>query len=194
MFSTYEADYSIFIGHMWRDLLLSSEKRGIINRGLHGDRRGHNAQTLSLIEELNYDICYCSRKLLNNSGNNTGSCYNQILPNVSSLVARKKGLQNNVTFVHAQTLKEVKYILKTALGVSNEYYQHCTTLLIYGSRQGATNSHGIWLTTSSTIRDIYEQSANGTEFVSPDNAIILVFAILGFVVDVTNQVNMFLDN
>eukprot|EP00957_Ditylum_brightwellii_P145386 11071152-Ditylum_brightwellii.AAC.1 len=35
------------------DLLSSSEKRGTLNRGLHGGRHGHNAQTLSLIEELN---------------------------------------------------------------------------------------------------------------------------------------------
>eukprot|EP00957_Ditylum_brightwellii_P065686 4982101-Ditylum_brightwellii.AAC.1 len=49
---------------MWKDSLSSSEKRGTLNRGLHGGRRGHDAQTLSLIEELKYDICYCSRKSL----------------------------------------------------------------------------------------------------------------------------------
>eukprot|EP00957_Ditylum_brightwellii_P037738 2854158-Ditylum_brightwellii.AAC.1 len=50
--SIYNADYSVFIGIMWKDLLSSSEKRGALNRDLHGDRRSHNAQTLSLIEEL----------------------------------------------------------------------------------------------------------------------------------------------
>eukprot|EP00957_Ditylum_brightwellii_P174930 13319954-Ditylum_brightwellii.AAC.1 len=119
-------------------------------------------------DELKYDMCYCSRKSCINFDNDAASCYNQILPNVSSLVARKKVLHKNVTFVHAQTLKEAKYRLKTALGVSNEYYQHCTTFLIYSSGQEATNSPGIWLTICSTIGDIYEQSANGAEFISPD--------------------------
>eukprot|EP00957_Ditylum_brightwellii_P046213 3506599-Ditylum_brightwellii.AAC.1 len=81
-----------------------------------------------------------------------------------------------------------------ALGVSNEYYQHCTTFPIYGSEQGATNSLDIWLTISSTVGVIYEQSANGEEFISPDKAIALVFAILGFVDYVANQVNVFTDN
>jgi hypothetical protein len=60
--SLYKADYSVFIGLMWKDLLSSSEKRGTLNRGLHRGRCSHDAQTLSLIEELKYDICYCSRK------------------------------------------------------------------------------------------------------------------------------------
>jgi len=73
----------------------------------------------------------------------------------SSLVARENGLHKNVTFFHAQTLEQAKYRLKTALGVSEEYYQACTTFPIYGSGQGATKSLGIWLTISSTIGDIY---------------------------------------
>eukprot|EP00957_Ditylum_brightwellii_P087748 6681729-Ditylum_brightwellii.AAC.1 len=81
-----------------------------------------------------------------------------------------------------------------ALGVSGEYYQLCTTFLIYGSGEGATNSPCIWLIISSTIGVIYEQSTNGVEFISPDNAITLVLAILGFVDDFTNQVNKFTDN
>eukprot|EP00957_Ditylum_brightwellii_P174396 13278616-Ditylum_brightwellii.AAC.1 len=96
---------------------------------------------------------------------------NCILPNATSLVGRKKGLHKNVTFVHVHTLKEAKYKLQTALGVSEEYYQHCITFPIYDSGQGETNSPGIWLILSSTIGDAYEQSANGAKFISPDQAI-----------------------
>eukprot|EP00957_Ditylum_brightwellii_P014376 1081910-Ditylum_brightwellii.AAC.1 len=86
------------------------------------------------------------------------------------------------------------FTLKTALGVSDKYYQHCTTFPIYGSSQGATNLPGIWLTISSIIGDIYEQSANSAEFISPGNAIALVLEIHGFVDNVTNQANMFTDD
>eukprot|EP00957_Ditylum_brightwellii_P211581 15366339-Ditylum_brightwellii.AAC.1 len=175
--SIYKANYSIFIGLMWKDLLYSSKKWGTLNRGLHGGWCSHNAQTLFLIKELKYDICYCSRKLLINFDNDAASCYDWTLPTVSSLVARKKGLHKNVTFVHAQTLKEAKYRLQNRI-----------------SGQGAINSPGIWLTISSAIGDIYDQSANGGEFISTNNAIALVLAILGFIDDVTNQVNEFTDN
>eukprot|EP00957_Ditylum_brightwellii_P165616 12607714-Ditylum_brightwellii.AAC.1 len=49
-----------------RDLLLSSEQCGTINKGLHEGRHGHDAQMLSLIEELKYDKCYYSMKSLIN--------------------------------------------------------------------------------------------------------------------------------
>eukprot|EP00957_Ditylum_brightwellii_P055807 4228499-Ditylum_brightwellii.AAC.1 len=93
-----------------------SEKWGTINRGLHGGRKGHDAQTLSLIKELKYDISYSSWKTLINFDNDAALCYNRILPNISSLIAHKKGMSHDVTFVHANTLDEAKYQLKTALG------------------------------------------------------------------------------
>eukprot|EP00957_Ditylum_brightwellii_P047109 3577486-Ditylum_brightwellii.AAC.1 len=175
--SIYNAEYSVLIDLMWKDLLSSSGKRSTLNRGLHGGRCGHEAQTLSLIEELKYNICYCSRKSLVNFDNGT-----------------EKGSHKNVTIAYAQMLEQAKYRLETALGVSEEYYQHFTTFLICSSGQKATNSLSIWLTISSTIGDIYEQSANGTEFISPDKAISLVLAILGFVDNITNQDNVFTDN
>eukprot|EP00957_Ditylum_brightwellii_P140674 10715676-Ditylum_brightwellii.AAC.1 len=87
---------------------------------------------------------------------------------MSSLVARKFGLHKNITFVHTTTLDQAKYCLKTALGVSDKYYQHCQLYPIYGSGQGATNSPQTWLIISSTLFDMFEESAHGATFVSPD--------------------------
>eukprot|EP00957_Ditylum_brightwellii_P167516 12751870-Ditylum_brightwellii.AAC.1 len=67
-----------------------SEKQGPINRGLNGGRKGHDAKTLFLFEELKYDISYSIRKTLINFDNDAASCYDQILPYISSLIARKK--------------------------------------------------------------------------------------------------------
>eukprot|EP00957_Ditylum_brightwellii_P045728 3469395-Ditylum_brightwellii.AAC.1 len=67
---------------------------------------------LSLIEELKYDISYNSRKALIYFDNDATSRYDQILPNVSSLIARKKGMSQDVIFVHANTLEEANIDLK----------------------------------------------------------------------------------
>eukprot|EP00957_Ditylum_brightwellii_P209498 15361996-Ditylum_brightwellii.AAC.1 len=73
------------------------------------------------------------------------------------------------------------------LGVSDDYYTHCELFPIYGSGQGATNLSHIWLAIRSTICDIYNEYAKGEEFVSPDQAIQVLLAILGFVDDMNNQ-------
>eukprot|EP00957_Ditylum_brightwellii_P188888 14378333-Ditylum_brightwellii.AAC.1 len=116
-----------------------------------------------------------------------------ILPGIISIILKEfnvmKPIASSIDTSNSVTISTI-----TGEGVSDKYYQHCTTFPIYGSGQGATNSLGIWLTITSTIRETYEQSANGDEFISPDNAITLVLAILGFMDDVTNQVNEFTDN
>eukprot|EP00957_Ditylum_brightwellii_P146869 11181394-Ditylum_brightwellii.AAC.1 len=43
----------------------------------------------ALVEELKYDISYNFRKSLIDFDNDAASCYNHILLNISSLVARK---------------------------------------------------------------------------------------------------------
>eukprot|EP00957_Ditylum_brightwellii_P162244 12353773-Ditylum_brightwellii.AAC.1 len=47
---------------------------------------------------------------------------------------------------------------------------------------------------SSTICDIYEEPAHGAEFISPDQDVSILLVLLGFVGDVTNQVNKFCQN
>eukprot|EP00957_Ditylum_brightwellii_P002728 209666-Ditylum_brightwellii.AAC.1 len=36
-------------------------------------------------------------------------------------------------FMHALTLAEAKFKLKTALGISEDFYQHCKAFPIYGA-------------------------------------------------------------
>ena len=91
-------------------------------------------------------------------------------------------------------MEKAKYCLKTALGVSDEYYQHCQLYPIYGSGQGATNSPQTWLIISSTLCDMFEESAHGATFVSPDQVHQVLLAILGLVNDANNQENEFRNN
>eukprot|EP00957_Ditylum_brightwellii_P168645 12836166-Ditylum_brightwellii.AAC.1 len=51
-----------------------------------------------------------------------------------------------------------------ALGVSNDYYQHCEVFPIYDTGQGSTNLPTIWLIMSSTLFDIHEELSNGATF------------------------------
>eukprot|EP00957_Ditylum_brightwellii_P057691 4374455-Ditylum_brightwellii.AAC.1 len=70
-------------------------------------------------------ISHCSQNPLVNFDNDAAACYDRIIPNAANLIGRKKGLHRNITFGHATTLAEAKFKLKEALGVSNDYYQHC---------------------------------------------------------------------
>jgi hypothetical protein len=190
----YEHDFGLFLALYWKQMLQSSEARGSINAGQYGGRAGMEAQSLVFLEELKTEICYLSRKSLVNFDNDAASCYDRIIPSLASLIGRKKGLHRNIVYVHATTLQEAKYKLKTAMGVSDDFYQHCSSYPIYGTGQGSTNSPVIWIIISSTLFDIHNQKAHGATFCSPDQSMSISFSIVGFVDDSNCQTNHFLSN
>eukprot|EP00957_Ditylum_brightwellii_P172890 13162357-Ditylum_brightwellii.AAC.1 len=147
-----------------------------------------------MIEELKNNICHCSCKSLINFDNDATACYDRIVPNINDLIGQKKGLHRNLTFVHALTLAEAKFKLKTALGVSDDFYQHCQAFPIYGTGQGSTNSPTIWLIISSILFDIHEKLGKYATFCNPMQLIYVHITIVEFVDDTIGQTNKFDDN
>eukprot|EP00957_Ditylum_brightwellii_P009501 716574-Ditylum_brightwellii.AAC.1 len=122
-------------GITWQNLIKSSEKQQTLNISQVGGCPGCDANMLTVVEELKTDNCQCSRKVLINFDNNTALCYDQIIPNLTNLIGRKKRLHHNTMFVHLKKLSEEKYKLNTELGASKDFYQCCSVFLIYGTGQ-----------------------------------------------------------
>jgi hypothetical protein len=111
-----------------------------------------------------------------------------------SLIGRKFGLHKNVVFVHALTLEETKYKLKTSLGVSEEFYASCTAFPIYGTGQGSGNSPAIWCIVSSVLFASHQDKGHGAYFCTPDQEMLVSLSMVGFVDDSTGQTNSFVEN
>mmetsp|Transcript_30358 Transcript_30358/g.72755 ORF Transcript_30358/g.72755 Transcript_30358/m.72755 type:complete len:2117 (+) Transcript_30358:2729-9079(+) len=190
----YEHDLSIYLALHWKRMMYDAERRGLIHNGQYGGRKGRDPQTLVLYEELKNEICHFSRKNMVNFDNDAASCYDRILPSLASLIGRSKGLHKSVIFVHATTLKEAKFKLKTALGISEKDYSHSDLKPIYGTGQGSTNSPMIWTLVSSVLFDVHTELAYGAEFVSPDGKIRIRTTIVGFVDDANGTVTDFLND
>jgi hypothetical protein len=60
-----------------------------------------------------------------------------------------------------QQLEKSKFKLRTALGESQETYEHTEDTPINGMGQGTCASPAIWLMLSSFLMDIFESKANG---------------------------------
>ncbi len=110
---------------------------------------------------------------------------------MANLMSRKFGMHRKVCFVQGNTLQEIRYKLKTLLGVSDEDYQHCELYPIYGTGQGSGSSPGIWLVISSTLFDCHEQLGHGAQYDSPDRTETQKLNMIGFVDDSAGQVNDF---
>jgi hypothetical protein len=96
--------------------------------------------------------------------------------------------------VNAKTLKEARFHLKTALGISDKFYSHCHAYPIYGTGQGSGHSPFIWCFVSSTFFDCHQAQAHGAIFKSPHHTKSLHITMVGFVDDGTGKVNNFLQD
>jgi hypothetical protein len=136
----YEADFNGLLGIKWKQLLDHASLNDTIHSGQHTACPGHKATTPVFMEALENDAHYSSQKSLINFGNNATSCYDQIISAIASLLDPRHNLHRDVIFVHARTLKEAKYKLKTIIGVPNNFYTHCQLFPIYGTGQESANS------------------------------------------------------
>ena len=65
------------------------------------------------IEEIQNEIARASRKPYTKQDFDATSCYDRIIPWMASMLSCSHGLHQNVCLVHAQTLQEARYLLKT---------------------------------------------------------------------------------
>jgi hypothetical protein len=132
---------------------------------------------------LTYDISFASRRSLFIFDNDASSCYDRIIINLASLISRKYGLNRLVVLVHAKTLQQAQFHLRTKEGISSLSYSHCLQFPIHGSGQGSANSPCIWLFICSTLGDVHQRLAHGASFTSPDETETVKISMVGFVDD-----------
>lgn len=151
----YEADFNALLAIKWRHLVRFAESTSALNEGQYGGRPGCEATSLPLLEELKYDISYLTRRSLFNFDNDASSCYDRIVVPFASLINRKYGQHEKLVALHASTLRQANFYLKTATGLSETTYSHGISSPIHGTGQGSGNSPSIWLLISSTLFDVH---------------------------------------
>jgi hypothetical protein len=187
----YEADFNLILAVKWRQLLRHADAKHLLNEGQYGGRPGCEAQSLTLLEELKYDLSYLTRRTLVNFDNDASSCYDRIIVSLASIINRKYGMHRKTVAIHASTLQDAQFHLKTAAGISTTHYSPSPRFPIHGTGQGSGNSPSIWLFISSTLFDIHKGLAHGAQFVSPDGQHHVHFSMVGFVDDSTGTCNDF---
>lgn len=187
----YEADLNLLLGVKWRKLVHHCIDNSLLNQWQFGGLPGREAITPAFLEELQWEITRTSRRSLARMDFDASSCYDRIIPSISSLVSRSLGQHQSLVCVHARFLHQAKYYLKTKLGISEEYFQHCKISPIYGTGQGSANSPVGWAFISSKLFDIVEQHAHGATFWSPCKEHKIRVCVVGFVDDTNSCVNDF---
>jgi hypothetical protein len=89
-------------------------------------------------------------------------CFDRIVAPVISILNLKNGCPTAAADMHATTLQNAKYHLKTKMGVSDDFYSHSKTIPVYGNGQGAGDSPSQWCQQSAMLFNLYIQCLEGT--------------------------------
>jgi hypothetical protein len=86
-------------------------------------------------------------------------CFDRIIPSLISMLNIKNGCTPEAVKMHADTLINAKYYLKTKNGISEKSYSHTRETPVYGNGQGAGDSPSQWSQESAMLIDLYEREA-----------------------------------
>eukprot|EP00957_Ditylum_brightwellii_P191766 14598695-Ditylum_brightwellii.AAC.1 len=106
-----------------------------------GGQQGKDAQMLTLIEDLKYDISYSSRKDIINFGNDTTSCYDWIIPSLASVFAQKKGLHKNFWLLLKPSTNVARHFRFMAQGKGVPTHQQSGSLSVQHSSKYTNLKH-----------------------------------------------------
>ena len=188
----YEADYNLLLAVKWREALHAAEEAGTIHEGQYGSRPYRQALDPVYLEEMMNEIGRATSKPYIKFDNDASSCYDRILPQLASIASRQQGIPESIAKLNTSTLREARYRLRTALGVSKEHYTHTDDKPIYGTGQGSGNSPIIWCFLSSALFTAHAERAHGAIFTTPTYDHFTKIGMIGFVDDSTGQVNDFM--
>lgn len=180
-----EADYNLLLKQaITRTLMPPLERSGWFSKYQYGSRRTCSASDATFFQAFFHDHLALTRRNAIAFNNDATACFNRLLPNLSNLILQCTGLPTNLAKIHAKVLTTAKYHIKTALGVSEDSYQHTEDSPVYGTGQGATHLPIIWATTSSILYNLHRTHSHGAfvhNGLTEDK-----FSVIGFVDDTNN--------
>jgi hypothetical protein len=104
---------------------------------------------------------------------------------LASLVSQRGGMTKEACNIFLKTLDQMKYHVKTALGISDEFYTTTETRNVHGPGQGGRGSPSIWVTISCLLMECLRGKSIGLKLTDTDGQEIRKMWSSGFVDDIT---------
>jgi hypothetical protein len=77
--------------------------------------------------------------------NDATRCFDHTIVSLAMIAALQLGMPRSAARMHSLVLLHMKYFVKTAHGISNEFYRSQQDFLLYGIGQGSGASPSVWL-------------------------------------------------
>ena len=180
----YEADYNGFLKITWPHRAVhNATKKRTLNYAQGGGQKGRQANHIALQKEMKYQYARLRKTNLATMDNDAKACYDRIIMLLATITSGHYGIPKAARDLQAKAIRQMQFRIKTALGISQDYYEDSNNEPLHGSGQGSGSSGPIWLFISSIIMDCFEDIASGMTMTNIDATTTTKQWIDGFVDD-----------
>jgi len=143
----FEADFNLYMKMQWRkQLVRRASKHMLLNAGRFGSVPNRTSLEPILLTQLTNDNCRILRRNLARFDNDASACFDRIIVPLAMLAARPRcGMSEEAVRIHAETLEQMRYTVKTQHGVSDNSYGGTVDEPLFGTGQGSGASPAAWL-------------------------------------------------
>jgi hypothetical protein len=142
----FEADYNLSLKMIWgKCLVYQGEDNNCFGKQQHGSRPQHQAINVVHMETLTYDLTRILQPSLIMFDNDVTGCFDRIIISLAMIAALRLSMPCSMARMHSSVLLHMKYFVKTAHGISTEFYRVLRNYPLYGTGQGSGASPSVWL-------------------------------------------------
>jgi hypothetical protein len=121
----FEADFNLCLRILWGPRLMrQAESQKALGDQQFGPLKGKSYEEVVLHKVLTYELTRLTRTDGGMFDNDAKACYDRIIPSMTLVCAQCLGMKQANTGLHARTLQQAKYGLKTSLGTSEMSYSN----------------------------------------------------------------------
>ncbi|KAL7529017.1 hypothetical protein ACHAXR_002748, partial [Thalassiosira sp. AJA248-18] len=147
-----EADFNTALKLFFAKQMVTNSEATTLTEEQWGGRPGRTATEPALRKMLSFEygrVMYVTMALF---ANDAVACFDRMVPNISTLIARKYGVKQNVMRSRNATMERMQHTIRTGHGESTEtYQQNESDVALAGETQGKGDVASLWSLLSQTI-------------------------------------------
>ena len=193
----FEADYNLVIGLIFGRYMIHRLCDNQLFHPSQWGRPNRECEDVLMLKELTYQIANMSRTDIATFDNDASACYDRLVTRFALLCCRAHGVPEGPCRMTAEVLDNVIHKIKTAYGISEDFYINHPANPIHGVGQGSQDGPSLWGVSSSTSFRAADRLSTGITCVNPTHdipkrAITHSRKLDGFIDDVTGWYNRML--
>jgi hypothetical protein len=167
----YEADWNLILKYFIAyKLNLTACREQTVAPEQTGGRPGKNAADTAAATVVTNEIIVLQKLAGTILYHDAKACFDRIIENLSNATLLCEGINPKLVRLHANTLRQAKYHIKTKYGVSDRPNGHMQPDAFHGTGQGAADSMPRWGFLSDAAIKTYNKLATSTPIKSPFHA------------------------